>query len=376
MRNIFNCFLFIRVLIPTSIFLASSFTLPVSAEQVTSPQKGEVQAQHSGLSIPNLPEGVANNSVAKVLVQNETYLLSFMGLGEAKDHHAVHNKAWAYKVGDANWLAIKPVPSSIEPIGRLASTAVGVEEFAYLFGGYTVDANHTEISSPDVYRYDVVNNEYKQLAPMPVPVDDSVALVYQNRYIYLVSGWHNDGNVNLVQVYDILNDSWLQASPFLGEPVFGQAGAIWHETIVVCDGVIVEPHPDKRRTFAGKAQCLIGEINENDVSKIDWRTLIHPTGKSRYRMAATAHNGQLIFVGGSDNPYNYNGIGYNGVPSVPDPKVWLFDVAKQQWKIHNNPTPSMDHRGMLKLNEKMLLVIGGMEQHQKVSDRVFVYRVN
>ena len=37
---------------------------------------------------------------------------------------------------------------------------------------------------------------------MPVPVDDSVALSYKERYIYLISGWHNDGNVNLVQVYD------------------------------------------------------------------------------------------------------------------------------------------------------------------------------
>lgn len=25
---------------------------------------------------------------------------------------------------------------------------------------------------------------------MPVPVDDSVALVYRDRYVYLVSGWH------------------------------------------------------------------------------------------------------------------------------------------------------------------------------------------
>jgi hypothetical protein len=37
---------------------------------------------------------------------------------------------------------------------------------------------------------------------MPVPVDDDISLPYQSRYIYLISGWHNDGNVNLVQLYD------------------------------------------------------------------------------------------------------------------------------------------------------------------------------
>ena len=362
---------FFRAPLVVFAILMMSHPFLVSANQAPEP---------SNITIPNLPEGVANNSVAKVVVQNDTYLLSFMGLGNAKDHYAVHNKAWAYKLGDVNWQPIKPVPSSIEPIGRLASTAVGVKEFAYLFGGYTVDENHMEISSPDVYRYDVRSNEYKTLTPMPVPVDDSVALVYQNRYIYLVSGWHNDGNVNLVQVYDILNDSWQQASPFLGEPVFGQAGAIWQDTLVVCDGVVVKAQRNKRRTFLGKAQCLIGKINKDNVSKIDWRTMDHPTGTPRYRMAAIAHDGKYIFIGGSVNPYNYNGIGYNGKPSEPDADIWTYNLQNQKWQITKNLMPSMDHRGLIELRtragnkvERSLIILGGMESNQKVTNRVFIH---
>ena len=49
-------------------------------------------------SIPALPEPVANNAVAKVSVQNQTYFLSFMGLGHDKQHSSVHNKVWALKV--------------------------------------------------------------------------------------------------------------------------------------------------------------------------------------------------------------------------------------------------------------------------------------
>ena len=131
--------------------------------------------------------------------------------------------------------------------GRLASTAVGLGEYAYIFGGYTVDSDHTEISSPDVYRFDIKNNTYKHLASMPVPVDDSVAISYKERYIYLISGWHNDGNVNLVQVYDTKNNTWQQASPFLGEPVFGQAAAISGNTIVICDGVKTQANSDSLR---------------------------------------------------------------------------------------------------------------------------------
>jgi hypothetical protein len=68
----------------------------------------------------------------------------------------------------------------------------------YVFGGYTVIKEHSEMSVPDVYAYHVLEDHYKALTFMPVPVADSIALPYQNRYIYLISGWHNDGDVNLV----------------------------------------------------------------------------------------------------------------------------------------------------------------------------------
>ena len=175
-------------------------------------------------SIPALPEPVANNAVAKVSIQKQTYFLSFMGLGHDKKHSSVHNKVWALKLGDSQWQAKTGVPSSLPIKGRLASTAVGLGEYAYVFGGYTVASDHTETSSPDVYKYDVINDTYSQLANMPVPVDDSVALSYRQRYIYLISGWHNDGNVNLVQVYDTQNNTWQQASPFLGRACIWSSG--------------------------------------------------------------------------------------------------------------------------------------------------------
>ncbi|MDN3380469.1 MULTISPECIES: kelch repeat-containing protein [unclassified Pseudoalteromonas] len=321
-------------------------------------------------SLPALPEPVANNAVAKVIVNEQAYFLSFMGLGANKDHRSVHNKVWALKLGDKQWQEKSPVPSSLQPKGRLASTAVGLGEYAYVFGGYTVNSDHTEISSPDVYRYDLKNDRYTQLANMPVPVDDSVALSYQQRYIYLVSGWHNDGNVNLVQVYDIQTDTWQQASPFLGEPVFGQAAAISGNTIVICDGVKTQANADKRRSFAAVAQCLKGTINESNPLKIDWRTLPHPTGTAHYRMAASSYNGAIYMLGGSANPYNYNGMGYNGKPAPASSHVWRFDIANNRWKIHSSlKTPSMDHRGLLE-HGGILYRIGGMDNQQQVTTKV------
>lgn len=330
---------------------------------------------------PAMPEPVTNNAVVKVDTENGHFLLSFMGLGAGKTHEDVHNKVWALELAGETftpskaWQQKSPVPSSLPQSGRLASIAVGVGDMSLLFGGYTVDAAHNEVSSPDNFRYDVVTDTYYPIAQTPVPVDDAVALVFQQRYVYLISGWHNDGNVNLVQIYDVKTDSWHQGSPFLGNPVFGHAGAIVGENIMLCDGVKVDAQPDKRRTFSAEPACYHGTIDKSDIKKIDWRTVAHPTSSARYRMAATGNvaSNSAIFVGGSDNPYNYNGTGYDGEPSSPSNEVWRYDFTQSSWNVSHTDSPTMDHRGLLAVGigeNKHFVTLGGMIEQQKVSNAV------
>lgn len=322
---------------------------------------------------PPLPEPVTNNAVTQVSTPNGKVLLSFMGLGQGKDWQDVHNKVWALYPGAEKWQAKTPVPSSLPLKGRLASIAVSIGQTAYLFGGYTVDKDHSEVSSPDNFAYDVTTDQYQPIAPMPVATDDAVALVYQQRYIYLISGWHNDGNVNLVQIYDTQTDLWQQGSPFPGQPVFGHAGGMIDGKMLICDGVKVAYHQNSRRDFTSEAACYRGHINPENPAKIDWYTVPHPTGLSRYRMAAAGTNsGQpgVYFFGGSTNPYNYNGIGYNQVPSVPESGLWFYSFAKQQWQVQTTKNTSMDHRGLLLINNETALVIGGMDNHQQVLPKV------
>lgn len=342
--------------------------------------------QRTFADVPPLPEPVSNNAIAKVNTPDGTFLVSFMGLGKGKTWQDVHNKVWSYKLGDQAWQAKSPVPSSLPLKGRLAAIAVGLNGKAWLFGGYTVAEDHSEISSPDNFAYNVLADTYHPISAMPVPVDDAVALVYQNRYIYLISGWHNDGNVNLTQVYDTQTDTWSQASPFLGQPVFGHSGGIVGNRILVCDGVKVIPRANKRRTFGAETACYLGTIDQQNIHKIDWRTLPHPTKTARYRMAArgvvfqptaiSKNNADkpsesgVIFIGGSNNPYNYDGIGYNQKPSHPDPQIWYFSFNRQQWTLLDNAIATMDHRGLIEINND-LAVIGGMGKEQKVLNTVF-----
>jgi N-acetylneuraminic acid mutarotase len=330
------------------------------------------------LSLPDLPEPVSNNAVAVMNTSEGKYLLSFMGLGPGKTHKDVHNKVWSLKPGDKHWQQRKPVPSSLPLKGRLASIAVAIKDKAYIFGGYTVAEDHSEISSPDNFVYDVLSDSYKSIAPTPVAVDDAVALVYQQRYIYLISGWHDDGNVNLVQLYDSQTNRWQQASPFPGVPVFGHAGGIVDRQMLICDGVKVHVRQKQRRTFLPEAACYTGIIDPKKPNKIDWRLVPHPTGKARYRMAAGSISMPatgIVFIGGSLNPYNYDGMGYDGNASTPDNKLWYYNFSQQQWQIRTINTTTMDHRGLLRLDDNTLVILGGMQDQQKVSDKVTIITI-
>jgi hypothetical protein len=74
---------------------------------------------------------------------------------------------------------------------------------------------------------------------------------------------------------------------------------------------------------------------------------------------------KIVFIGGSDNPYNFNGIGYNGQASSPDNGVWIYDIKTHGWQVKTMSNATMDHRGLLLVDDQ-LLTIGGMGKNQQV----------
>ena len=334
----------------------------------------EITGLEAGARVPALPGPVTNNAVASVKIGRREFVLSFNGLGAGKTHADAGSMTYVYDSRSKRWQEAAPVPGGV---GRLASVAASAGKLVYVFGGYTVDADGAEVSTPWTHAFNPRKREFEERAAMPVPVDDAVAVTYDDRYIYLISGWHDLGNVNLVQRYDTESDTWDQATPTPGPAVFGHAGGIVGNTIVYCDGVAVDAHDDRGRDFVAVPDCLIGLIDDDDGRRIDWRTADYHPGLPRYRMAAAgiAAANAVLFIGGSENPYNYDGIGYNGEPSEPAAGALLFDIDEQSWAVIDvEGPPTMDHRGLAQFKGQWLTV-GGMTAEQRVTDRVVSYRL-
>ncbi|MCH8081046.1 MAG: galactose oxidase [Proteobacteria bacterium] len=336
--------------------------LPEKTDQV-------VDTTLSGGIVAHLPDPTSNNAAAGVMVEGEPYLFSFSGLGEGKERSDIHSRAYLININEQWARELPPLPGGKN---RLASIAVAVAGTVYVIGGYTVAEDGHELSTPEVYAFDPARESYAELAPMPVPVDDTVAFVYQDRYIYLVSGWHDKGNVSEVQVYDTVEDIWFKATPYPGSPVFGHAGGIAGNRFVIADGVKMLEGVEGAGRFKASEEVYLGTIDADDPALISWRQLPPHPGNPLFRMAATgvADKNLVIFAGGSDNPYNFDGIGYDGAPSAPSASVFGFDIAAKEWRLYGEkPYPTMDHRGLVELDGRFY-IIGGMTKGQEPSDAV------
>ncbi|UTW58114.1 hypothetical protein KFE96_15005 [Kordiimonas sp. SCSIO 12603] len=320
--------------------------------------------------LPPMPVPHANNAVAAGVMHSKIHLFSFAGLKSGKTWQDTSTEAYMFVEGRKGWERLPDLP--VEE-GRLAATAELVNERIYYFGGYTVAEDGSEKSTPENFEYNPYDRTYTRIPDMPVPTDDAVSFVYQNRYIYLVSGWHDVGNIRDVQVYDTLDKRWFKATDYPGTPVFGHAGGIVGNQFVIADGVaVVGKDENGRRKFDTVNEGWMGTIDPANPAKITYRRLPQLPGRGHYRMAGEGdvEGNRILFAGGTPTAYNYSGIGYDGTPATPKAHVFAWDFNEGNWvALEDKVTPTMDHRGLVRWQDDWL-TIGGLYKGQRVSGAV------
>lgn len=346
-------------------------TVAATATGCSGLQDGPGSTDPVWLAGPDLPQPVTNNAVAAVPTEAGMAVFSFLGLDSTKLWSGVTNAAyrWDAELGGGEWAGtwrpIEPVPGP----GRLAATAQVVGGLVYVIGGYTVAEDGSERSVPDVNVYEPVTGTWRRGADIPVPSDDAVSGVWRDSLIVLVSGWHDTGNVDAVQLYDPASDRWSAATPIEGPSVFGHAGSVAGDAVVYVDGVTIV---DATPRFVLDERSWRATIDPTAPATLAWEAVSPHPGPPLYRAASAAVPGYVLFVGGTDNPYNYSGIGYNGVPATPLRQAIAYDPVADRWhELTPPPDASMDHR-TLGVAGGWVVLAGGMRRGQVVTDKVWL----
>lgn len=333
--------------------------------------KTPIYAQQTRWShLPDLPVPVSNNAATSLVHSNgTTTIYTFMGITDPNDTESITSTAYKITIpADKQWTRIADVPSW-QGRARIAASAVTVGGEIYLLGGYTVNDDHSETTDPRLLRYEQLENTWTEFAGPDIEVDDTVALVYADRYIILCSGWHGPitDNTRAVQIYDTKTNTWASLNDMPGPAtgLFGHAGGISGNTIIIANGTISDDgYKISHSVFTG--EIITDESGEPIL--IEWMSAPKFDAAPTYRAAfasSDARNGHILIVGGTSNPYNITGIGYDSNPSLPNSQVLLYDAYINEWltlESNEQYTPTMDHRALVPIGSDgtSWAIIGGM----------------
>lgn len=313
-----------------------------------------------------MPAAVANNAVA--VLKNGIEIYSLMGVGPKKTWDDITNKVYILRLSSKKWIEGRPVPGVA---GRLGASAIGARGQVFVFGGYVVDGQGNEMTIPDVNSYVADGHRWYRAADIPVAVDSAVIGVNRDRYIYLVGGRSKTGPVNNVQVYDAEKNTWGQATPFPGTPVFGHAGGLADDAIVYVDGA-------KKNTAGGDPyvasdECWMGKIDRKDPNKIEWSKLPPHPGTGRFGIVAggVEKEHRVVFSGGTTAPHNFKGMGYDGKPTEISSATFAFELHGNHWDtLTADPSDvRTDGRGVVS-TPLGPWILGGMLKKQAITARV------
>ena len=329
-------------------------------------------------TVSKMPFALTNNAVTGAVTGLNFYAYSFGGIDSSKIWSGISRASFRYNTNSGSfgvpgeWLELPLVPDTL---GKIASAASTVKNKIYVIGGYHVLEDGTEISSNRVHIFDPGTNTWQpDGAPVPVPIDDHVQVVYKDSLIYVVTGWSNTSTVSNVQIYNPALDEWTVGTPVPSTSqykAFGAAGGLDQSsnTIVYVGGA--------RMGFDFPMAPFIrrGVIDEADPTQISW-SVYEDSLAGRYRAAATSGYA-VLFFGGSSKTYNYNGIAYDGSGGV-SPQTLEF----MECRFSCNPSPPFhtdtfrvmdirgvaeDPNGLFGMFPNGYVILGGMGPAQELT---------
>lgn len=316
----------------------------------------------------SLPEPVTNNAVVALKKEGRDVAYSFYGLDSTLEAGGVHSKVFRTDMETGASALVGSIPD----LGRLASSSLVISNRAYVVGGYAVLANGKEKSSDNLFIFDPGTEQFTRGATLPIPIDDHVQDVWQNKLLYVISGWTDSLNTNAVQVYDPAADTWQLATPLPDEPgakVFGACGLIAGDTIYLLGGATFAKYYPPSRSF------YKGFIDPTNPLLITWINAGEYPGDFRYRAVAFRQENDIIVAGGSHATYNYNALAYDGgKPVAPNTTLLIYSMQTGRFMVRPSEISAMDLRNVAITGDGAVWLVGGMEEGQRATARVHKFK--
>jgi len=314
--------------------------------------------------IATAPKAVTNNAVCAAKIDEQNYIYSFGGLDSTKLFLGINNHSYRYNISKNKWLRLPDLPDSLP---RIAMAASRIKDTIYIIGGYHVFADKHEVSSNKVHRFNIKTNKFlADAAPLPIPIDDHVQAVWRDSLIFVVAGWSEKENVPAVQIYNPVTNTWQQKNSLPNTnnfKAFGAQGIFLKDTLFYFGGAAMG------KNYPIQHRLVKGFVNPKNPLDIIWKNISIDSSFGSYRLSATLVKNIPHFIGGSAVTYNYNGIAYNKSGGVNPHKTDFFYQNNKFYKNFNSLLP-MDLRGLASVNDSVKYIYGGMEKHQKVSNKI------
>jgi N-acetylneuraminic acid mutarotase len=292
----------------------------------------------------------------------------------------------------AGWSSLQSSPLSRTEVG-----AARIDSFIYVVGGFLAPNGDT---TDKVARYDIVNDRWEQVAPMPVGVNHP-AIAALGGKLYVHGGYRADGGLadetDALQRYDPASGTWATLSPSgfpraahtlapVGERLFAIGGA--HDggkplrLVQVYDveddrwrGGRRMPTPREhlasavvgRRIFvlAGRAGGENLDIAERfDTRKGKW-TELSPLIKARSGFGAATAGGRIVAVGGEELAE-----GSETIRSVE-----LYDPKAKKWRRLPGMITPRHGLGVAAQGRRVFALEGGPQPGLAFSSALEVLRV-
>ena len=318
--------------------------------------------------LKELPEAITNSAVSEGFIDNNPYVYTFAGMDSTKKFTGIHLRSYRFDVNINNWERIADVPDTL---GKIASAASRIKDTIYIIGGYHVFEDGHERSSNKVHRFGIKENRFlTDGEKIPVPIDDQVQAVWRDSLIYVITGWSDKENVADVQIYNPSKNSWFQGTAVPNDHTyksFGASGTIVGDTIFYFGGASMGTHYPIQNVLRK------GIIDPKNPAKIEWSFAIFDPDIVGYRMASTRVKNIPHWLGGSTITYNYEPIAYNGSGGVQPANRDLY-FEKGELKVEFRNKLPMDLRGIGEINDSTKIIVGGIEEDQKVSRNTYLLK--